>query len=87
MLIYYFPTYFQGAKGTSAIRSAVLLFPTACLVGTLAMRNTSRGLNKQSISSIRDRIWTINRTLGRISSAKLHGLGAHNDRVWNVESP
>jgi hypothetical protein len=49
---YYFPTYFQGAKGTSAIRSAVLVFPTACLVGTLTMRSASFRLSALISSSL-----------------------------------
>jgi hypothetical protein len=33
LVVYYLPTYFQGSKGVSAIRSGVLLFVTALLVG------------------------------------------------------
>lgn len=33
LVVYYLPTYFQGSKGASAIRSGVLLFPTAVIVG------------------------------------------------------
>lgn len=33
LVIYYLATFFQGAKENSAIRSGVLLFPTACIIG------------------------------------------------------
>lgn len=33
LVVYYLPTYFQGAHGTSAIRSGILIFPTACVIG------------------------------------------------------
>lgn len=37
MVVYYLPTYFQGSKGTSAIRSGVLLFPTAAMIAPVAI--------------------------------------------------
>lgn len=37
LVVYYLATYFQGAKEDSAIRSGVLLFPTACVVAPVAI--------------------------------------------------
>src|ERR1700733_1677853 len=34
LVVFYLPTYFQGSKGASAIRSGVLLFATAIVIGT-----------------------------------------------------
>ena len=33
MIVYYLPTYFQGAHGNTAIRSGILLFPACLIVG------------------------------------------------------
>ncbi|KAF8321090.1 MFS general substrate transporter [Clavulina sp. PMI_390] len=37
LVVYYLPTYFQGAKGASAIRSGILLFPTAIMIAPVAI--------------------------------------------------
>ncbi|KAF8314215.1 MFS general substrate transporter [Clavulina sp. PMI_390] len=37
LVVYYLPTYFQGAKGASAIRSGILLFPTAVVIAPIAI--------------------------------------------------
>jgi len=36
LVVFYLPTYFQGSQGASAIRSGVLLFATALIIGTLS---------------------------------------------------
>lgn len=51
LVVYYLATYFQGAKENSAIRSGVLLFPTACIIGKYpflkTVTNRSQLINRQ----------------------------------------
>lgn len=39
LIVYYLATYFQGAKENTAIRSGILLFPTACIIGAFDDHN------------------------------------------------
>jgi len=41
MVTYYLPTYFQGSKGSSPIRSGVLIFSTAVCIGEYCARQYS----------------------------------------------
>jgi hypothetical protein len=41
MVVYGLPTYFQGSKGSSAVRSGILVFCTAACIGTCRERQDS----------------------------------------------
>jgi hypothetical protein len=85
LVIYYLPTYFQGAKGASAIRSGVLLFATACIIGVLLFPRCHQheGLKCTSLlpffSSVCHHHRSNRRTYRSLPHSELYWLGAGDD--------